>query len=78
MARLMNLRRIENPFKHLRGSFFEKIVKRLEIWDRDLSRGYELMMSLPPEAEYPMEPFEKIRDLLSKFDVSSFSVAGDI
>ena len=35
------------------------------------------MTSLPPEAEYPMEPF-KWSLPVSKFDVSSISVARDM
>ena len=27
-------------------------------WEKDLSRDYELMTSLAPEVEYPMEPFQ--------------------
>ena len=35
------------------------------------------MTSLPPEVEYPMEPLNEVY-LLAKFDVSSFSMTGDI
>ena len=34
-------------------------------------------MSLPPEAEYPMEPL-KWGSPVSKFEVSSISVTGDM
>ena len=41
------------------------------------SPDYEVMASWTPEMEYPMNPFNEVY-LLLKFDVSGFSMTGDI
>ena len=42
------------------------------------SHVIKVMASISPDVERPMEPFESDLYLLSKFDVSSSSMTGDI
>ena len=46
--------------------------------DKEICHVITSLSSILPEEEYPMEPFQYDVYLLSRFDVSGFSVSRDI